>query len=83
MNVNLTAEQQQIINDELRAGHFRTVEEVIGEALKSLQKVSASTRVPTDEQRAAVSEMRSFVEKNQVRLEGISIKELIEQGRRM
>ena len=38
MNINLTPEQEKIVNEELRAGHFRTVEEVIGEALQALRK---------------------------------------------
>jgi len=29
MNINLTPEQEQIINDEVKLGHFRSEEEVI------------------------------------------------------
>jgi hypothetical protein len=29
MHINLTAEQERIVNDELKPGHFRSAEEVI------------------------------------------------------
>ena len=31
MTITLTPEHERIVRDELRTGHFRTVEEVIGE----------------------------------------------------
>jgi Arc/MetJ-type ribon-helix-helix transcriptional regulator len=36
MNINLTSEQEQIVNDELKSGHFRSAEEVIAKALSLL-----------------------------------------------
>jgi Arc/MetJ-type ribon-helix-helix transcriptional regulator len=85
MNVNLTPEQEKIVNEELRAGHFRTVEEVIGEALQALRakEQPAGTEAPNGAQREAVREMLAFIEKNRVRLEGISVKELIHEGHRL
>jgi putative addiction module CopG family antidote len=82
MNIKLTSEQEKIVNDEIKAGHFRTVEEVIAEALQTLrQKEQLSTSsVANGKQREAVAEMLAFVEKNRVRLEGLSIKELIHEG---
>ena len=38
MSINLTPEQERIVKDELKAGHFRSVEEVIGEALQVLRE---------------------------------------------
>lgn len=85
MNINLTPEQERIVKDALKAGHFRSVEEVIGQALQGLrQKEPASPESSTNgAQREAVREMLAFVEKNQVRLEGVSIKELIHEGHRL
>ena len=37
MNINLTPEQEQIVKDKLRSGHFRTAEDVIAEALVALR----------------------------------------------
>ena len=35
MNINLTPEQSTYNGEELKSGHFRSIEEVIGEALSS------------------------------------------------
>jgi len=85
MNINLTPEQEKIVQDTLETGHFRTVQEVIGEALQVLrEKEQTSTlSTPNGAQREAVREMLAFVEKNRVRLEGISVKELIHEGHRL
>jgi hypothetical protein len=82
MNINLTPEQEKIVKDELRSGHFRSVEEVIGEALQILRDKEQSSVAGTSNgaQREGVREMLAFVEKNRVRLEGVSVKELIHEG---
>jgi Arc/MetJ-type ribon-helix-helix transcriptional regulator len=85
MNINLTPEQEKIVKDELKSGHFRNVEEVIGEALHVLRDKEQSSAGVTANgaQREAVREMLAFVEKNRVRLEGVSVKELIHEGHRL
>ncbi len=85
MNVNLTPEQEKIVEDELKSGHFRTVEEMIGEALEVLREKerSSAATASNSAQREAVGEMLAFVEKNRVRLEGVSVKELIHEGHRL
>ena len=84
MNINLTPEQEKIVQHQMKAGHFRSVEEVIGEALQVLQERQKSAPVTSsDAQRAAVREMLAFVETSRVRLEGVSVKELIDEGHRL
>lgn len=85
MNINLTPEQEKIVKDELESGHFRSVEEVIGEALQFLRKKEqpSTAGAANGAQREAVREMLAFVEKNHVRLEGVSVKELIHEGHRL
>jgi putative addiction module CopG family antidote len=85
MNINLTPEQEKIVKDELNSGHFHTVEEVIAEALQVLREKerSAGAGSPNGAQREAVREMLAFVEKNRVRLEGVSVRELIHEGHRL
>ena len=82
MNINLTPEQEAIVKDELKSGHFNSVEEVIAEALQALRDKGrpSSARAPGCEQHIAVREMLAFVEKNRIRLDGISVKELIHEG---
>jgi putative addiction module CopG family antidote len=85
MNISLTPEQERIVKNELKSGRFHSAEEVIGEALQVLSQKEMSTAAATSNsaQREAVREMLAFVEKNSVRLEGISVKELIHEGHRL
>lgn len=85
MNIRLTPEQEKIVKEELESGRFRTAEEIVGQALRALREreQASSTSIPNGAQREAVREMLAFVEKNRVRLEGVSVKELIHEGRRL
>ncbi len=85
MNVKLTPDQEKIVKDELRSGHFHTVEEVIAEALQVFRDKdrSAGFESANSERREAVREMLAFVGQNRVRLEGVSVKELIHEGHRL
>jgi putative addiction module CopG family antidote len=84
MKIHLTPEQEKIVKDKLESGHFRTVEEVIAEALQALrEKEQTSHSIPNGAEREAVREMLAFVEKNRTRLEGISVKDLIHEGHRL
>ena len=85
MNINLTPEQEKIVKEELESGRSRTVEEIVGKALHALREKeqACSVSTPNGTQSEAVREMLAFVEKNRVRLEGVSVKELIHEGRRL
>jgi putative addiction module CopG family antidote len=83
MRIDLTPEQEKIVKEELKSGHFRTAEEVIGEALHALQEKEQVVNPSNGAQREAVREMLAFVEKNRVRLEGVSVKALIHEGHRL
>jgi len=85
MTINLTPEQEKIVKEELRSGHFRTAEELISQALLTLLATapSSSARKDNGKHREAVREMMEFVEKNRTSLRGISVKELIHEGHRL
>ena len=85
MNINLTPEQEKIVKEELESGRSRTVEEIVGKALHALREKeqTSSPSTPNGAQSEAVREMLAFVEKNLVRLEGVSVKDLIHEGRRL
>jgi Arc/MetJ-type ribon-helix-helix transcriptional regulator len=83
MNIRLTPDQEEFVKNELKSGHFRSVEEMIGEALQGLREKEQSSTAAgafNGAQREAVREMLSFVETRSVRLEGISVKDLIHEG---
>jgi len=85
MQINLTPDQEKIVQEELKSGHFRTAEEVIAVALLVLREKeqaragSGANGAP----REAVREMLAFIERYHVRLEGVSVKELIHEGHRL
>ncbi len=81
MDIQLTPEQEKIIKDKLDSGEFQSAEQVIGQALQSLRQSAATPSNGT--QREAVREMLAFVEQNHVRLDGISVKDLIHEGHRL
>jgi putative addiction module CopG family antidote len=85
MNVKLTPEQEKIVQEELNSGRFQSIDEVISEALQVLREKDkpSATAASNGAQRDAVHEMLAFVEKNRVRVEGVSVKELIREGHRL
>jgi len=85
MNITLTPEQERIVHDELKSGHFRSVEEVIATALAALREKerSSSAGHSNGGQESAVQEMLRFVAENRTPLRGISVKQLIREGHRL
>jgi Arc/MetJ-type ribon-helix-helix transcriptional regulator len=85
MNINLTPEQERIVNDELKSGHFQSAEEVIAGALVALREKERSSQAsPSNgKHESAVREMLSFAEANRTSLQGISVKQLIREGHRL
>jgi len=85
MNINLTPEQERVVNDELGSGHFRSVEEVIAKALAALREKEGLSFAGggNGRQDDAVREMLSFVERNRTSLQGVSVKQLIREGHRL
>ena len=85
MNINLTPEQERIVNEELRSGHFQSAEEVIARALVALRErdrlsVAGGGNVHHE---GAVREMLNFVAENRTPLQGVSVKQLIREGHRL
>ena len=69
MNINLNPEQERIVNDELRSGHFRSAEEVIAKALVVLRENGRSLVAgdSNGHHEDAVREMLNFVDKTALR----------------
>jgi Arc/MetJ-type ribon-helix-helix transcriptional regulator len=82
MTIELSPEQQKIVEDELKSGNYQTAQDVVNEALQALRarKQSAEKAASTEPQREPVNQMLRFVEVNRVRLEGVTVKELIHEG---
>lgn len=85
LHINLTPEQERLVQDELASGHYQTAEQVIAEALRVLRdrQTQREETLPSAARREAVRNMIEFVEKNSVRLANVSVKELVHEGHRL
>jgi len=82
MNIHPNPEQERIVNDELRSGHFQSAEEVIAKALVALRESERSSVAgdSNGHNEGAVREMLNFAEANRTPLHGVSVKQLIRSG---
>jgi putative addiction module CopG family antidote len=80
MTITLTPEQEQMVDDQLRSGIYRTPEDVVASALRALRKANPRASGGGADQQEAVSEMLRFVENNRTTLTGISVNDLIHEG---
>jgi Arc/MetJ-type ribon-helix-helix transcriptional regulator len=76
MNITLNPEQERIIAEEIRSGHFHTPDEVLDQALAALREKRQSRR-------DAVHRIREFGNRHRLSLGGDSIKDLIHEGHRL
>lgn len=76
MTITLKPEQERIIDEEIRSGHFNTPAEVLDQALAALRD-KRQTR------REAVRRVREFGQKHRLSRGGIPIKDLIHEGHRL
>jgi Arc/MetJ-type ribon-helix-helix transcriptional regulator len=76
MTITLKPEQERIVDEEIKSGHFSTPDEVLDEAFAAL-------RAKRQSRREAVRRVREFRRKHQLSLAGIRIKDLIHEGHRL
>jgi Arc/MetJ-type ribon-helix-helix transcriptional regulator len=77
MTITLQPDQKRAIEDAIRAGAFRSVDEFIETAIATLPSYTIAAEPPhTPPRRSRLWELREGLA-----LGGISIKELIEEGR--
>jgi Arc/MetJ-type ribon-helix-helix transcriptional regulator len=75
MTVELKPEQERIVQEQLAAGHFKSVDEVLAAALRRLPHHDHSST------HAAVERMIEFAEKRFIRLPpGETIRDLVHEG---
>jgi Arc/MetJ-type ribon-helix-helix transcriptional regulator len=80
MTVRLDPNSERLIEQPLRAGHFRSAEEVVARALETLAERQS---MPSEEQgkRRAVQDMVEFAGKHGFTLgEGLDIRDLVNEG---
>jgi putative addiction module CopG family antidote len=85
MTITLVGDAEKIVKEAMETGRFRSADEVVREALQSLRESEfwSATQTAQGVRRDAVREMLDFVHKNSVRLEGVSVRDLIHEGHRL
>ncbi len=80
MTITLKPEQERIVQDELRTGQYRSVEDVIDHALQTLRPhaLLGSSHLPRDPKGAAA---RIRERRKSVTLGGLRTKDLVNEGR--
>jgi len=80
MTIELTPKQERILRDALRQGRFRSVDEALDEALRSLATLTSATAIPALTPAEAAARIREL-RKGNVLPEGMTIWRMIDEGR--
>jgi len=83
MTINVKPETEQLVQEEIRSGHFRSVDDIIVEGVQSWREKHRSNQIGSEQRRKAVERALAFAKDRAIPLGGISIKELIHEGHRM
>ena len=79
MPIQLSPETERLVEQEIASGRFQSVDEIIQQGLraKDVEAEAESWR----RHREAIASIRDFARNKALPLNGITIKELIEEGR--
>ena len=81
MAIQLSPEAERLVEQEIASGRFRSVDEIIQQGIRNRNDAAQSEGWM--KHRETIVWMRNFAENKALPLNGLSIKELIEEGRRM
>jgi Arc/MetJ-type ribon-helix-helix transcriptional regulator len=81
MPIQLSPESERLVEQEIANGRFQSVDEIIQQGIRAREDDAESER--WRKHREAIEWTRDFMKNHAVPLNGITIKELIEEGRRM
>lgn len=83
MTINVKPETNQLVEEEIRSGHFGSVDEIIVEGVQAWRGKHRPANGGAEERGAAVDQALEFAREKAIPLEGVSIKELIHEGHRL
>ncbi len=79
MAIQLSPETERLVEQQIASGRFHSIDEIIEQGIKTRSEENDVER--KHKRREALEHMREYIE-NPVPLNGITIRELIEEGRR-
>jgi Arc/MetJ-type ribon-helix-helix transcriptional regulator len=83
MAIHVKPETEQLVQQEIRSGHFESVDDIIAEGVLAWREKHQSQQIEPEQRRTAVEQALAFARDKAVALGGISIKELIHEGHRL
>ena len=81
MPIQLSPESERLVEQEIASGRFQSVDEIIEQGIRARDGEAEAER--WRKHREAIEWIRDFAKNRAQPLNGITIKELIEEGRRM
>jgi putative addiction module CopG family antidote len=79
MAIQLSPETERLVEQQIASGRFHSVDEIIEQGIKARNEEDEVERM--HRRRKALEHMREYIE-NPIPLNGITIQELMEEGRR-
>ena len=83
MTINVKAETERLVQEEIQTGHFHSVDELIVEGLHAWREKHRPQTATAEQRRQAVERALAFAKNRAISLGGVSIKELIHEGHRL
>lgn len=83
MSIDIQPGTEQVIRDEIRKGHFTTVDEIILAGVEAWHRQHGDLPVGSQARKAVVQRAIDHAKTRAVRVEGVSIRDLIHAGHRI
>ena len=81
MTIHLSPETEKLVEQEIASGRFHSVDEIIQRGIKTREDEAEAEK--WQQHNEAVSRILDYAQNHALPLEGITIKQLLEEGRRM
>ncbi|HUY94188.1 MAG TPA: hypothetical protein VMU71_02775 [Terracidiphilus sp.] len=81
MAIQLSPETERLIQEEIARGRFGSIDEIVREGIRARSDEADAER--WRKHREAMTRTREFVTATPIELHGVTLKELVEEGRRM
>ena len=83
MTIDLKPETERLVQEEIRSGHFHSIDELILEGVRAWREKNRPHRANPAQRRQAVARALAFARNRAISLGGISIRQLIHEGHRL
>ncbi|MGA2596547.1 MAG: hypothetical protein ABSH09_06085 [Bryobacteraceae bacterium] len=83
MTINVKPETEQLVQEEIQNGHFRSVDDIIVEGVQAWRDKHRSKEIGLEQRRKAVEDALAFATHKAIPLGDILIKDLIHEGHRL